>query len=135
MGDKKLNIIEAMKMPVGTLFEVYGKHGNKDSRIAKIIEEPTHETEKMLVWDNRAFIKIDITNYIADATFVPIPKSVSFMEIVNSDKRCKVEHEKYITRYDLEYCALDGLLYFLCSEYDDKSIKEIIKEGKWYTEK
>jgi hypothetical protein len=153
MKDKKdLNIIKAIQKPIGTIFEVYDKYGNKDNRMAKIIEEPSHETRKILVWDNRAYIKIGITNYIADATFVQIPQSVSFMEALASDKKCNVKSEIISKVYnkcsnssyvqvDIIKNILDGkfdyinsILYALSGYMGSSDWEELIKNGEFYLE-
>ena len=64
---KKLNIIEAMKMPIGTMFEVI-LNGEEFGCVAKILESSV-QSKKQLVWDNRANTSIVITDSIADAVF------------------------------------------------------------------
>lgn len=84
---KKLNIIEAMKMPIGTEFEVIlnGENGC----VAKILESRV-ASKKQLVWDNRANTSIFITDSITDATFIPIQQPVSFMEVIESGKNVEL---------------------------------------------
>lgn len=59
-----------------------------------------------------------------------VPKSVNFMEIVNSKMQCRVEYEKY--EIYTNYFSLNDILRFLTEK--EFNIKEIIKEGKWYIE-
>jgi hypothetical protein len=149
---KELNIIETMKMPVGTKFEVYNKYGNKDNRIAKIIKDSSNETEKILMWDNRAIIKITMTNYITDAIFIQIPQSVSFMEALASDKKCNVKSEIISKVYskisqtsyvqaDIVKNILDGkfdyinsIIYAISGYMGSSDWEELIKNGEFYLE-
>jgi len=77
---KELNIMEAIKMPTETIFEVYYENGKKDARSAKVLEVFDGKCKKRLVWDNRADINVVVTKSILNATFIPIPQPVRFME-------------------------------------------------------
>lgn len=132
---KKLNIIEGMKMPIGTKFEVYYIDGSKDNCSAKIVEAFNDKSKKKLVWDNRAIINIVVTDSIFNATFIPIQQPVSFMEVVKTNKRVRVECEGYVS--PSEYRWLHQVLYKIienncCKE--DKALNDFITKGKWYIE-
>jgi hypothetical protein len=132
-----------MKMPIGTEFEVL-LNGDKFGCVAKILESSV-QSKKQLVWDNRANSSIVVTDSIADAVFKKIQQPVSFMEVVNSNKKCRVEHT-FIDNYSMcdnslirsmykkEYVGLGIVLEGLSKFYNSICLKEIIKNGKWYIE-
>ncbi|MDS0525481.1 hypothetical protein NNC19_07305 [Clostridium sp. SHJSY1] len=151
---KKLNIIDAMKMPVGTIFEVFDEDGNKDIYNVKVIEVFGKKDSKKLVVDNRAYIEIVVSDFISNATFIPIQQPASFMEVVESGKKCRVEHELVKdmlldTDYDDadcyiknalktikngSYLMLEDMLLVIARFSGVNEIQDIIKNGKWYIE-
>lgn len=133
---KKLNIIEAMKMPIGTKFEVLKEDGIKDICNVKIIEALEKKGSKKLVVDNRAYIEIVVSDFISTATFIPIQQPVSFMEIVNSDNNFRVEH-KLLEENNIKfehYVSFSKLFEVLSKKLVSEELKKVIKEGKWYIE-
>jgi hypothetical protein len=68
-----------------------------------------------------------------------VKKPVSFEEVLNSKKRCKVEHEilnqKEITSLS-DFMTFDMYMLNLCDIYplSSEMLKTIIREGKWYLE-
>lgn len=130
---KKLNIIEAMKMPIGTLFEVI-LNGEEFGCVAKILESSV-QSKKQLVWDNRANSSIVVTDAISRAIFTPIQQPVSFMEIVKTKRKVKVECDKYFN-ID-EYRWLHQILQKIIENNygnEDKALNDFITKGKWYIE-
>jgi hypothetical protein len=122
---KELNLIEAMKMPVGTEFEV--KYSDSSIATENIIIKEEDSTP-YLVWSNNEDVRVFYD--LLDSKFIHIEKPVSFMEVVNSGKRCKVKHPDMPE----EYMGLDDMLYCLGGGYDSEECAKIIKEGKWYLE-
>lgn len=130
---KKLNIIEAMKMPIGTLFEVI-LNGEEFGCIAKILESSV-QSKKQLVWDNRANSSIVVTDSISRAIFTPIQQPVSFMEAVKSGKRVKAECDGYFK--DDKYSDLHEVLTAIIENNPrttNIALNSFITEGKWYIE-
>ena len=81
----------------------------------------------------------------SDAFYEIVQKSVTFDEVVNSDKRCRVEHKLIDVYYSIhtsqpfgkylyEYHKLYLHIHALSEVFDDEEFKEIIKNGKWYLE-
>lgn len=130
---KELNIIQAMEMPVGTEFEVCFKDGFQFEEGNKVVIEECEDGNR-LAWKA---CRCDVTcgsNLIA-ATFIPIQKSVSFMEVVESEKECRVEH-KLTVNYRLynEFNSFQDVMYILSVDFKSEQLREIITEGKWYIE-
>jgi hypothetical protein len=96
------------------------------------------------VWDDRKFV--EITKDLIDATFIPIQQPVNFMEVVNSDKKCRVEHEaitdflkdkkpnEYWYLQDDRCHHLTEILHVLCYVFCPSLFNRVIKEAKWYIE-
>ena len=139
---KKLNIIEAMKMPIGTEFEVL-LNGDKFGCVAKILKLEGN-SKKQLVWDNRANSSIVLTDSVADAVLIKIQQPVSFMEVVNSDKKCKVDFSniglpnhwdaRVLKFKNKNYITFGQLMYDLSNTCGTDVLRKIFKEAKWYVE-
>jgi hypothetical protein len=138
---KKLNIIEAMKMPLGTEFEVIFD-GKKIPNNTMVIYRSlaSDRNTKHIDWKSHpdgTFMKP--YDYLINGVFIPIQQPVSFMEVVKSGKKCKVEHELidtdltvYSNKKISDFNDLDWVLFTLTNNQID--IKTIIQEGKWYIE-
>jgi hypothetical protein len=149
---KELNIIEASNMPYGTEFKVkidcYYKYD--DTRRIR-------DNTKMIAINTQEGIRFkeytDIekaSKSLINATFIPIQQPVSFMEVVNSDKKCRVEHPIINSRVlngstmnlcseakemkEGKYLKLNWILYIIGYSIDAEMIRTIINEGKWYIE-
>ncbi|NMF06281.1 hypothetical protein ACUH7Y_06965 [Clostridium beijerinckii] len=139
---KKLNIIEAMKMPIGTKFEVLKEDGTKDICNVKIIEALERKGSKKLVVDNRAYIEIVVSDFVSTATFIPIQQPVSFMEAIeegSEDKKIKVVMDritfpKHFADALNKYMSLNEIFKFMSEHLSRVGIRNVIKEGKWYIE-
>ena len=129
---EELNIIEASNMPYGTEFKVkidcYYKHDD----VYRI-----RDNTKLIAVNTQSGIKFkeytDIekaSKTLINATFIPVQNPVSFMDVVNSGKRCRVEYPNAPDGY----WFLDDMLYWLGSESGSELCAEIIKNGKWYIE-
>lgn len=75
---------------------------------------------------------IEFYGFVLEDEWELIKQPVTFEEVLNSDKRCKVEHE--LLDDENEYETFDNLMYFLSNSLFEKELKEIIKNGKWYLE-
>lgn len=69
-----------------------------------------------------------------DDNFIKVEKPVSFEEVLNSDKKCRVEHELLRGDYYKEYKNFTFLLKSLIETYVPEHVKSILKNGKWYLE-
>lgn len=123
---KKLNIVEAIEMPVGTVF--------------KVITEINVELENVILDNLKRFRYLDnnyeIKNYSNEfikAIFIPIQKPVTINEVLNSNKLCKIKHKDLYYRnesYYKEYHSLEDLLHELTEDYSDA--RTILRESEWY---
>lgn len=133
---KKLNITEAMKMPIGTEFEVFSTL-NRKADVNMILRE-NENNKKYLEWVDNEPLKV--FEFLMDTTFIPIQQPVSFMEVVKSDKKCKVEHKLMNCHFDEYSFNLKGYKFFsnvmetLGDVHTSRELRKIILEGKWYIE-
>jgi hypothetical protein len=132
---KKLNIIEAIKMPSYTEFKVLYDCGHYDKRTIKKIPNGNFE------WSDKK--QESLHEGILIATFIPIQQPVSFMEVVNSDKRCKVDfsnigllshYNDRIEKFSCKTKAFGQILFDLSNSFPTGIVRQIIQEGKWYIE-
>jgi hypothetical protein len=148
---KKLNIIEAMKMPVDTEFKIKYSNGMADCHN---IKSENLNGVKLFKWssDNIAIINENITN----ATFIPIQQPVSFMEVLEGLSKCNINNEIVKGVYEKlrennnahefykreiikgllngEFYYIHDIIYALSGCMSCSNWKNIIKEGKWYIE-
>lgn len=141
---KELNIIEAIDMPIETEFNVIFNDGCE----AKVILEKTNRGNgKYFEWikppknvfDGETRDSVIAASGFINAKFIQIPKSVSFMEAVESAKYVRVDisnlngySEKDKKDFNKPMYLSDmfkALSYLLSS-----SVREIIEKGKWYIE-
>ena len=123
--NKKLNIIEALNMPVGTEFEVFFKSGRKDD--LKVIVSKVLGSHK-LIWEDGKDVKA--YGCTINARFVPVQKPVRFMEAVNSGKRIRVSSPEYEL---INFCTIGDVIYKL-SLMSEEHMRKVILNGKWYIE-
>ena len=147
---KELNIIEAVNMPAGTEFEMFSKSGIKETQ--KVIVSEVLGSHK-LIWEDGRDVKV--YGYTMNAKFIPIQKSVTFMEAVKSGGRIRVEHElidnfkplmstNYLNDDYLELCCntltkggyleISDLLCSLGYLFGNEKVSKILTEGKFYRE-
>lgn len=79
--------------------------------------------------------KNDSVGVNANQRFIKVEQPVSFMDVVNSNKKCRVEHDflKDSVWYN-DYKEFEDMLYDLGKCYASVDIKKVILEGKWYLE-
>lgn len=125
---KELNIIEAMKMPIGTEFTVV--HDRKGTNIQKATLCINYDN-KFLEWESGK--KLNITSDNIFGTFIPIQQPVSFMEAIKAyskGKTIEVNTKSYSTLYKpAERNSMGDEL--LDEDGEVINLKEIL-EGKWY---
>ncbi len=65
-----------------------------------------------------------------------IEKLVTFEEVLNSNKKCRVEHLFLIeNEFDIKrFDTFDSLMFDLSDITNSYELKDIIKNGKWYLE-
>ena len=143
--NKELNIIEVMNMPIGSEFESYidGKsYGRVKIKDSKEVYSDS-KNDKTLNWNSEkdGYNQVTVTDDVVHLKFVQIQKLVTFDEVVNSDKRCRVEHELVdkITGDDEysffdSYTTFDNYIFNLAQELNSEELKKVITEGKWYLE-
>lgn len=79
-------------------------------------------------------LDFDIYNFMT-LDFEFIQQSVTFEEVLNSDKKCRIEHKLTAEYSNLEgFMYLDILLSFISHYFEDEECKKIFKEAKWYLE-
>lgn len=134
-------------MPIGTEFEVEYKDGfvfedSNTVRLNGLLDG------KELTWLNGE--KATCGSKFIDSIFIPIQQPVSFMEVVNSDKKCRVEHpiinSRVLNGSTMNLCLeakemkegkclkLNWILYIIGYSVDSEMLRTVIKEGKWYIE-
>lgn len=141
---KELNIIDAMKMPVGTEFEVIFDNEKIENNTMIIYRSLTSDNEcKHMDWKchpQDTFMKP--YDFLINGIFIPVQNPVSFMEAVASEKNMiKVDIEGII--YGMsdnlkeqlrEYNTIGATLYCLSNYFTNESLVKIFQEGKWYIE-
>lgn len=134
--NKELDVLQALEMSIGTRFNIEDM-SDCDSDYIEILEGT--DESKILCWNGRRDSVVEICTSVAKMKLTPILKSVSFMEVLESGKRCMVKH-KLIDEYDdgwekdklYMFNNLDWVLFCICNNNLD--IHEIIKNGEWYIE-
>lgn len=145
---KGLNIIEAIKMPVGTEFEVIF-NGEKIENNTMIIYRSLGDKEcKHIDWKchpQDTFMKP--YDFLINGIFIPIQEPVSFMEAINAGlegKMIKVDLTELNEKYsddEIGTCVLNSYwnncwssikCIFEMLAKTEKHTNKIINEGKWY---
>ena len=87
---------------------------------------------------NKAKETLNLKGIGFSQVFYLVEKSVTFEEVLNSNKLCKVKHDLIKKRFDTSdsttYELFDEIIAFLSNNLNDKELKEVIKNGKWYLE-
>lgn len=124
---KKLNIIEAMKMPIGTEFTMRRNDSDMPSNV--YIDSDTcfrwkHNDEPFSPY---------VDNLIA--TFIPIQKPVSFIdainEAINNKKRISCIHDRFVSSG--EYMNISKMFTCMGQGAEDFPM-DLISNGRWYIE-
>ena len=143
--NKDLNIIEASKIK-NTEFEIIFPNGD-------VGKKKVHTNEKGAIL-NAKNEYLSSTYFLINAKFIPVPKPVSFIEAVKTERRIKVEHNliddilsngkdiyfrsnssynrEAIKRFrKKEFMPANYLFSALGYLFDESEIAEIITDGKW----
>ena len=131
--NNELNVLQALEMPIGTRFLIKDTNGYS----LDYVEVLKGTDMKILCWNGRRELIVQMCTSVAKMKLIPIPKPVSFMEVVESGKKCRVEH-KLINEledpFEVEklnmFNDLDWILFYICN--NDLDVHEIITNGKWY---
>lgn len=78
---------------------------------------------------------VRLTKMYVNMKFTMIQKPIRFMDVVNSDKKCRVKHELIENDLYREYYNnLDDILKVMLDWYTLEEFKKVIKEAEWYLE-
>jgi len=137
-------------MPIGTEFEVEfdGEKIPNNTMIVSLDFVGTKEY-KTIDWKchpNDSFMRP--FDFLINGIFMPIQQPVSFIEVVNSDKKCRVEHE--LVQKGLngnvmdiywaesfkrgEFIPFNFLMNIISYYLGWSELRTVIQEGKWYLE-
>lgn len=79
------------------------------------------------------FTDYDDSIYFSDEPIFENMPTVEFMDVVNSDRQCRVYHP-LLEGYDCMHCYndIDMHLLEIARDFCGDDVKKIIKEGLWY---
>jgi hypothetical protein len=80
-----------------------------------------------------------IYNGIRDTQrFIKVETPVSFKDVLNSNKKCRIEHSKinkaWLRLWLDEYQPVNAILYQLVKEFNSDDFSDIVEEGEWHIE-
>jgi hypothetical protein len=141
---KKLNIIEAMKMPIGTEFEVIFNGEKMPNNTMKIYRSLEGKKDcKHMDWTcHPKEISMKPYDFLINGVFIPIQQPVSFIEAV-ADQNNKImadiselDFPLYVKEKFSEhsYKSIRDMLFLLTNIFSDKGLSKVITKGKWYIE-
>lgn len=92
-----------------------------------------------IVWDINSDLKGIDGNITLNDKWILIQQPTSFVKVLKSEKRVKVEHEIMLGLIPLEprlkdYERFSMLMMFLSKHLASDKLKEVILNGKWYIE-
>lgn len=114
----------------------------RDIKEGEVWENKTQRIGKIYINEN-GFLQLEGENGFScnystcadlEAVYELKQQPVTFEEVLNSDKKCMVEHEKLTHETFKEYVDFDVLMNRLSRTFFEVQLKEIIKNGKWYLE-
>ena len=103
-------------------------------------DEPCVAIQGVFLGDNRKFklkqyfhkLLYKIHSRLDNRKFKLKQYPVTFEEVLNSDKRCRIEHE-ILNNWE-DYVSFGWLMITLAKDLKENELKEVIKNGKWYLE-
>ena len=131
---KDYNILEAIKMPIGTEFEVVNENGEIEDTKAILISGIDDSANKILAWNGYRNCPLTICDTNLQSKFIVVEKPVSFIEAIKAytkgrDIMC--EHNGGCSIYRNKYCE-DNCVNILNDDYGDGISAEEILNGEWY---
>ncbi len=131
---KDYNILEAIKMPIGTEFEVMNKNGKIEDTKAILISGTDDSANKILAWNGNRNCPLTICDTNLQSKFIVVEKPVSFIEAIKAytnGKNIMCEHNGGCSIYRNKYCE-DNCVNILQDDYGDGISAEEILNGEWY---
>lgn len=137
---KELNIIEAMKMPVGTEFKVIIDGELRENTMKLFSYQDIDKMFKYIDWfSHPKDICLKSYDWLINTKFIPVQKPVDFIKAYNSKKLIRVEHKLIKPSYDPEivgirddYSSIDTVLYQLTKKFTQQNFRDIIDNGEWF---
>lgn len=131
---KDYNILEAIKMPIGTEFEVVNENGEIEDTKAILISGIDDSANKILAWNGCRNYPLIICDTNLQSKFIVVEKPVSFIEAIKAytngrDIMCELEGSHII--YKNEFCE-DNCVNILHDNYRSGISAEEILNGEWY---
>lgn len=152
---KEYSLQEVYNEEEGTEFKVKYEKGNYNKSTVKVAEKEKEFliNRTKLVWNNGE--DIQMKEEFVTAKFIKVQLSVSFNDVINSSKRCRVEHknvniilenknitfdkdmiaENFRAMQKDEYIDFDKVMLVLSRYLGSRLLKQVITEGKWYLER
>ena len=133
---KDYNILEAIKMPIGTEFEVVNENGEIEDTKAILISGIDDSANKILAWNGYRNCPLTICDTNLQSKFIKNEKPVSFIEALKAytnGKNIMCEHNGGCSIYKNKFCE-DNCVNILNDDYGDGISVEEILNGEWYIE-
>lgn len=151
---KEYSLFEVYNEDEGTEFKVKYEKGNYNKSTIKVVEKEKEFliNRTKLVWNNGE--DIQMKEEFVTAKFIKVQESVSFKDVINSSKKCRVEHKnvsEILNNKDItfdkhmiaesframkkdEFIAFDDVMLVLSRYLGATLLKQVIAEGRWYLE-
>ena len=130
---KTYNIIEALKLPVGTRFKITFSDGSEETGYLGKYGLKEGENNVLLIGSLKEEARV--TGHLANATYTVIEeqKPISFFEAVQQadKKRFRIEHELY---KESEYFTLERHMFNLYENFYSIDMRNIMLNAKCYLE-
>ena len=130
---KTYNIIEALKLPVGTRFKITFSDGSEETGYLGKYGLKEGENNVLLIGSLKEEARV--TGHLVNATYTVIEeqKPISFFEAVEQadKKRFRIEHELY---KKCEYLTLERHMFNLYEDFYSIDMRNIMLNAKCYLE-
>lgn len=150
---KELNIIEALRMDIGTRFNIDEETGIVVIKGSSEFEDELKEHEgflsnKFLCWEDGGE-KLELGDWESELKFTPIQKPITFMEAIETQNKFKCDisnlNLKDFENSDMKYCkrvikafnqymTLEHFIYLLDDFFFSDDQREILTNAKFYVE-
>jgi hypothetical protein len=142
---KEYSLQEVWKMPKGTIIECY-PYDESERKI--IVTEGIAGNKYLYYIDDEGCHEesVPISSWLTDkAKFVKVKPSVSLIEVINSDERCKIDYYRINELIEdeedgqnflwlKEYQYLKDIIQTISEEFNKTAFNEILRNAKWYLE-